>query len=78
MSAEVVAALKAWRLTEARRRRVPAFRILSDRALTALAAARPGNEAELLAVTGIGAAIARKYGKRILSLVKGTTPRRHR
>jgi len=65
-----VAALKKWRLAEARRRRTPAFRILTDRTLTALAAARPRNEEELLAVSGIGPTLTRKYGERLLKIVK--------
>jgi DNA topoisomerase-3 len=68
--AELVAALKKWRLAEARRRRTPAFRILTDRTLTALAAARPRNEEELLAVSGIGPTLTRKYGERLLKIVK--------
>ena len=36
---EVVEALRVWRRAEAQRRRVPAFRILTDRAVHALAAA---------------------------------------
>src|SRR5581483_1224483 len=50
-------ALRAWRLSEAKRRRVPAFRIFGDRALLSIAAASPRNEAELLAVKGGGAGI---------------------
>jgi superfamily II DNA helicase RecQ len=46
-------ALRAWRLS-AKRRRVPAFRIFGDRALLSIPAAAPRNEAELLAVQGIG------------------------
>ena len=65
----LVAALKAWRLGEARRSRVPAFRILTDRTLLALAAERPAGEAELLAVSGIGPTLARKYGTELLEIV---------
>ncbi|MES1241937.1 MAG: DNA topoisomerase 3 [Acidobacteriota bacterium] len=67
----LVAALKAWRREEAQRRRVPAFRILTDRTLTELAAARPGDEVELLAVRGIGPALVGKYGKEILGILSG-------
>jgi superfamily II DNA helicase RecQ len=38
-------ALRSWRLDEARRRGVPAFRILTDRLLIAIAAARPATSA---------------------------------
>ena len=62
-------ALRAWRLSEAKRRRVPAFRIFGDRALLSIAATAPRNEAELLAVQGIGAGIAKKYGAHIYRLI---------
>jgi DNA topoisomerase-3 len=67
----LVESLKAWRRAEAERRRVPAFRILTDRALTALASTRPRDEVELLGVSGIGPAIVQKYGKELLGLVRG-------
>jgi DNA topoisomerase-3 len=67
----LVAALKAWRLAEARRRRVPAFRILTDRTLLGIAAAAPKTEEELLAVSGMGPTLVRKHGARILGIVDG-------
>jgi DNA topoisomerase-3 len=67
--------LRAWRLEEARRRRVPAFRILSDRTLVAICRARPTDEEELLEVAGIGPAILRKYGSKVLAVVNAdSTP----
>ena len=65
----LVDALKAWRLAEARKRRVPAFHILTDRTLGAIAAARPRSEEELLAVWGIGPTIAGRHGPAILGIV---------
>ena len=62
-------ALRAWRLSEAKRRRIPAFRIFGDRALLSIAATAPRNEAELLAVQGIGAGIVKKYGAHIFRLI---------
>ncbi|MGA7926655.1 MAG: DNA topoisomerase 3 [Candidatus Sulfotelmatobacter sp.] len=62
-------ALRAWRLSEAKRRRVPAFRIFGDRALLSIATTAPRNEAELLAVQGIGAGIVKKYGAHIFRLI---------
>jgi len=61
--------LREWRLGEARRRRVPAFRILTDRVLVAICRAKPTDVDELLEVPGIGPALARKYGKAILETV---------
>jgi DNA topoisomerase-3 len=62
--------LREWRLGEARRRRVPAFRILTDRVLAAICRARPSDEEELLEVSGIGPAIAKKYGRAILEAIR--------
>ena len=62
-------ALRSWRLGEAKRRRVPAFRIFGDRALLTIAATAPRNEAELLTVQGIGASIAKKYGSHIFRVI---------
>ncbi|NJN47719.1 MAG: hypothetical protein HC808_15975 [Candidatus Competibacteraceae bacterium] len=56
-------------MSEARKRKVPAFHILSDRVLVAVAAAQPDNEAALLAVTGIGPIVVRKYGQQILGVI---------
>jgi DNA topoisomerase-3 len=69
VSPHLVETLKAWRKSEAQRRRVPAFRILTDRALTALAAERPRSEADLLNVPGIGPTIVEKYGQEILGML---------
>ena len=61
--------LREWRLTEARKRGVPAFRILTDRVLIAICRARPADEDELLEVSGIGPHTARKFGRGILGVV---------
>ncbi len=71
-SPRLVFALKEWRRQEANRRHIPAFRILTDRALTALAAARPRDETDLLNVPGIGPSIVQKYGREILGIVSTT------
>jgi ribonuclease D len=65
-----VAALRAWRLAEARRRAIAPFIILHDRTLMAIAAARPRSTAELRAVAGIGPGKAAEYGDAIVSLVR--------
>jgi superfamily II DNA helicase RecQ len=66
--------LRAWRLEEARRRRVPAFRILTDRTLSAICRARPSDEEELLDVAGIGPTTVRKHGRKILTVVNAAPP----
>ena len=65
---QLVERLRTWRADEARRRRVPAFRVLTDRTLYGIASARPTNEDELLAIRGMGPALVRKYGAKLLSL----------
>ena len=69
----LLAALKAWRLEEARRSSLPAFRIFSDRTMTAIASKRPRNEEELLNVYGFGPKNVRKYGTKILKIVGSAT-----
>jgi len=64
------AALRVWRLIEARRRGVPAFRIFSDRTLRALATSRPATTQELLTVPGIGASTVEKYGREIYRVLR--------
>ena len=68
----VEAALRAWRLAEARKLKVPAFRIFSDRALRAIADALPTTATELLAVSGIGAGTVEKYGRQIYKIIGDT------
>jgi ATP-dependent DNA helicase RecQ len=67
--AELVATrLKEWRTAEARRLRIPAYCILHDRTLNAVALARPANTRELLEVEGMGPAKAEKFGPKILEI----------
>ncbi|MDR5730124.1 MAG: DNA topoisomerase 3 [Terriglobia bacterium] len=66
-------ALRAWRLSEAKRRDIPAFRIFSDRALRGIAATGPKNDAELLAVPGIGMSMVKQYGAQIHRLIKASS-----
>ena len=65
-------ALRQWRLAEAKRRGVPAFRIFSDQVLKAVAARRPATAAELLAIPGLGIGTVEKYGAQIYRLLHGT------
>jgi DNA topoisomerase-3 len=65
--------LRAWRLSEAKHRKIPAFRVFGDRALLGIATTCPQNDAELLAVPGIGMSIVKKYGAHIYRLVAGSS-----
>jgi DNA topoisomerase-3 len=62
-------ALRHWRLSEAKRRGVPAFRIFSDQVLKAVADKRPSTAAELLAIPGLGINTVEKYGAQIYRLI---------
>ena len=66
---QVDGVLRKWRMAEARRRRIPAFRIFSDKALQAIVTQRPRTAQELLAISGIGIATAEKYGDQIYRIV---------
>jgi DNA topoisomerase-3 len=62
-------ALRRWRLTEAKRRGVPAFRVFNDRTLTAIASKRPKTARELLAIPGMGITGVEKYGHQIYRIL---------
>jgi superfamily II DNA helicase RecQ len=65
---DLAARLRAWRAVEAKRLGVPAFMVLHERTVTALAQARPENPRQLLEVDGMGPAKVEKFGAAILGL----------
>ncbi|MCU1380374.1 MAG: hypothetical protein JWN29_3357 [Acidimicrobiales bacterium] len=65
----VLNALKAWRTAAARAAGVPAFVIFHDTTLAAVAEARPGDRASLLALPGLGPVKAERYGDDLLRVV---------
>jgi RecQ family ATP-dependent DNA helicase len=67
----LAARLREWRTGEAKRLRVPAYCVLHDRTLTAVASARPRNPRELIAIEGIGQAKVDKFGAAILGMCCG-------
>ena len=67
-SAALVATLRNWRLLESKQKRVPAFRVLTNRALVAIADARPGSAPALKAVKGVGPKLLKKYGAQLVAL----------
>jgi superfamily II DNA helicase RecQ len=69
---QIEEALRNWRLNEARRLGVPAFRILTDRTIRAMAVNRPVTAAELLAIPGIGIATVEKYGRQFYRILNST------
>ena len=69
-NAAVEKALRDWRLAEAKRRAVPAFRILSDKSLQAIVAEKPATTRELLEIPGVGARVAEQYGAQIFRILE--------
>ena len=64
----LAARLREWRAAEAKRLGVPAFVVLHDRTLIALAQMRPTNLRQLLEVNGMGPTKAQRFGEAILEL----------
>ena len=60
--------LKAWRTAEAKRLGVPAFTVLHDRTLHALAVARPSTPHQLLSIEGMGPSKVGRFGAAILEM----------
>jgi DNA topoisomerase III len=61
--------LKEWRREKAKKLGVPAFRIMSDRVLLAIARNLPRSAAELLTIPGIGIATVEKYGAQLYRIL---------
>jgi len=68
--AAVERALRSWRAGVARQQGVPAYVVLHDRTVLAIAAARPKTASALLQVPGMGPVKSEKYGAAILALVQ--------
>ena len=68
-SSALLETLRTWRREEARKKGIPAFRILTDRTLEQIASARPVDETTLLGVAGVGPAIVSKYGRQLLRML---------
>ena len=66
---ELLERLRLWRSSEAAQQQVPAFVVLTDSTLTAIAEQRPADRAALVAIPGIGARKIDRYGQAVLSLV---------
>lgn len=67
---ELVDRLRQWRLETARASGIPAFVVLHDSTLNAIAAARPATLGELLRVSGVGDSKLRKYGEEVLQVLR--------
>jgi superfamily II DNA helicase RecQ len=60
--------LKEWRTSEAKRLRVPAYCVMHDRTLNAVAFSRPTNPRQLLEIDGIGQSKVEKFGSAIIEI----------
>ena len=67
--AAIFEALRAWRRERSKTDGVPAYVVFPDAVLIRLATQHPRNEAELLAVSGIGPAKLAAYGAEALALI---------
>ncbi len=71
VDADLLAALKAWRLDEARTQSVPAYVILHDSTLIELARNRPADSDELADIAGFGSRKIERYGDTLVRLIAG-------
>ena len=70
-AAELFEGLKRWRTTEAQPTKTPAFMILTDAVMRAIAHARPKTLVELHAISGMGQAKIDRFGAAILAVCRG-------
>jgi DNA helicase II / ATP-dependent DNA helicase PcrA len=72
-AARVAAALRDWRLERSRADGVPAYVVINDRHLMAIAERRPADTAALADCPGIGPAKLAAYGDELLALVRSAS-----
>jgi len=65
---ELAKKLREWRTGEAKRLGVPAYVVMHNQALAAVAQARPATPRQLLSVKGMGDAKVEKFGEAILKI----------
>jgi hypothetical protein len=70
---DLVHALRAWRKERSQGEALPAYVILHDKTIRAVAVSRPASLEELGAVHGLGPAKLAKYGAEILEVVRSVT-----
>ncbi|MEI8241921.1 MAG: ATP-dependent DNA helicase RecQ [bacterium] len=68
-TAELLALLRQWRTEEARQLGVPAYRVLTNRTLEALAQGAPQSMVDLEEIHGLGPILRARYGEKVLSLL---------
>lgn len=62
--------LKEWRLVQAKKNRIPAFRILTDKTLIAIAEKKPKSMGSLLEITSINRRTLIQYGEDVLRIIR--------
>ena len=65
---ELLDRMRQWRSAEAKRLRVPAYVVMHDRTMRAIAMERPANPKQLQALDGMGPTKVEKFGNAILGL----------
>jgi ATP-dependent DNA helicase RecQ len=70
VDASLLAALKAWRLQQAREQAVPPYVVFHDRTLLEIAARLPADLEALSQVSGVGAAKLERYGQAVLQVLQ--------
>jgi DNA helicase-2/ATP-dependent DNA helicase PcrA len=70
LDADLLDALRAWRLETAREQQVPAYIVFTDVTLTAIAEQRPAGPEALAEIPGIGPMKLAAYGDAVLALVE--------
>lgn len=76
VDAELLERLRSWRAQVAKQIDKPAFAVLHDSALVAVAAAQPRELRHLAVLRGIGPTKIEAYGAQILAVVRGEEPAR--
>jgi DNA helicase-2/ATP-dependent DNA helicase PcrA len=71
---ELFGRLRAWRTARAEAQQVPAYVVLNDATLGAIAAGRPADLRALVAIPGIGPRKLDLYGPDVLAIVRGDQP----
>ncbi|NDO78352.1 DNA helicase RecQ [Kocuria indica] len=66
---EVFEALRTWRSSVAKEKKIPPYMVFSDATLVAIVEARPSSTAQLSAVSGVGAKKLDEYGDAVLEVL---------
>ncbi|KHE74154.1 ATP-dependent DNA helicase RecQ [Kocuria marina] len=66
---QVFEALRTWRSSVAKEKKIPPYMVFSDATLVAIVQARPSSTAQLSAVSGVGAKKLEEYGDAVLEVL---------